>query len=99
MIINLKTENKLLQELYEPPIIGGFLVLLLALLPVPVLFILNGLFELVETEAIERVNALITGFWNIGLTFIYKIRIGIFFIPCWILITIIGILRLLRIIG
>ena len=99
MIINLKTENKLLMDLYEPPIIGGFLILLFALLPVPVLFLVNWLFELVETETIERVNALISGFWNIGLTFIYKIRIGIFFIPCWILFTIIGILRLFGIVG
>ena len=83
MIINLKTEKKLFLDIYRPPIIGGFLILLFALLPAPILFILNGIFELIETEAIEKINALVTGVWNIILTFGYKIRIGIFFILIW----------------
>ncbi len=99
MIITLKTENKTLQKMFEPPLIGGFIIFLIAVAPIPLLFILNGMFNFTENTVIERINALVTGLWNVFLWFGLKIKIGIFLIPCWILFTVIGILRYFQIIG
>lgn len=94
MFVSLDTKVEELKNLFELPFIGGILIFLVAITPVPLLFILNGIFEFAPTEIIERTNALITGFWNIILTFYFKTKISILLIPCWILFTIIGILRL-----
>ena len=98
MITFLDTENERLQNLFSTPIIGGIAIFLIALLPVPIMFLVNGIFEIVGNELIERSNAIITGLWNMVLTFRYKIKISVFFIPCWILFIIIGVHRLFMII-
>mgnify|MGYP003668646519 CR=1 FL=1 len=99
MIISLKTDIEWLNDFYKPPIIGAFIILLVSVVPVPILFIINGIFDIVEIEVVERVTALFAGVWNIVLTFFFKTKISILFVPCWILFTIIGILRLFSIIG
>jgi hypothetical protein len=99
MIISLKTKNKKLNDLFEPPIIGGIIIFLISILPVPLMFIINGFFDIIPTEIIERYNAIITAGWNIFLTYYSKIKISIFFIPCWILFLVIGLLRLFQVIS
>ncbi len=99
MIISLKSNYEKLNEVFEIPFFGGIIIFVLAAFPVPLLFILNGIFEFADIAYIERINALITGIWNCFLCFIMKIEIGIFIIPCWILFTVIGVLRWFQIIG
>lgn len=99
MIPSLKTENQTLQKIFEPPIIGPIVIFLIAIAPVPLLFIINAIFPLDENSSIEQYNALVAGLWNLLLTFGLKIKINIFFIPCWLLFTIIGTLRYFQIIG
>lgn len=98
MFISLKTDKEWLNEVYKTPIIGAFFILLVSVAPVPILFILNGIFDLVETEILERVTALFAGVWNIVLAFLLRTKISVLFVPCWILFMIIGILRLFLII-
>ncbi|UIR56908.1 hypothetical protein LZQ00_03605 [Sphingobacterium sp. SRCM116780] len=96
MIITLKTQKESLNKLMDIPLLGAFLFFLLAMLPVPLLFIVNSLFDLMDNALVEKTNALITGVWNVLLTFGLRIQIGIFFIPCWILFLVIGIFRYIK---
>jgi hypothetical protein len=57
------------------------------------------IFHFVDNSVIERVNALIIGLWNVFLTFQLPIKISLLIIPCWILFTIIGLLRFFELIG
>jgi len=96
MIITLKTEKGTLNKLMDIPFLGGLLIFLLAMLPIPLLFIVNGLFDVMDNAIVEKTNALIAGIWNMLLTFGLRIQIGIFFIPCWILFLAIGIFRYIK---
>ena len=98
MLISLKTEIQWIKRAFEPPFIGGWLIFLIAAAPIPLILLINGLFEIIDNESIERTNALVTAAWNAVLTFVYKTKISILFIPCWLLFSVIGILRLLAII-
>lgn len=99
MIVSLKTENRALLKMFEVPVIGPFIIFLIAMLPIPLMFILNGLFDFASTDYIERINALVAGAWNLVLLFGCRVKICFIFIPCWILFTLIGILRYLQLIG
>lgn len=99
MIISLETKYPTLQKICEPPIIGPIFIFLIAVAPIPLLFILNGIFHFTTNEYIEQINALVTGIWNVALTFGFRIKIKLFFIPCWILFLLIGTLRYFHIIG
>ena len=94
MVTSLDTENKTLIDLAKPPIIGGYIILLFAVLPVPVLLIINELVDLVPSEAFEGWLALSAGLWNGILAYFYEIRIKVLFIPCWIFFTGLGLLMI-----
>lgn len=98
MVITLKTKNQTLQKIFGTPMVGAIVVFLIALAPVPLLFILNHIFNFTENIFIERINALITGLWNLVLFLKFEINIGVLFIPCWLLFTVIGILRCFQVI-
>lgn len=93
MIITLKTPKTSLNNLMEVTFIGPLLLFLLAMAPVPLLFITNALVPFAEDSFIERINTLIAAFWNMLLAFGFRITIGIFFIPCWLLFLVIGVYR------
>lgn len=99
MIVSLKTENVTLLKIFEVPLIGPFIIFLLAVIPIPLMFIINGVFDLTNTDYIERINALVTGAWNLLLFFGLQVKISFIFIPCWMLFIIIGMFRYLKVIG
>ncbi len=99
MIISLKTGSKPLNDLFAIPLLGSFIIFVLALFPVPLAYILNHFLYFAEDTFIERGIVLVTAVWNVILTFVFHVRISIFFIPCWLLFLIIGILRYFHVIG
>lgn len=99
MIISLNTENLTLCKIFDIRILGPFIILLFALTPIPLMFIANGIFDITTNEYLERINAMIAGLWNTLLYWYFRIKISIFFIPCWILFLILGALRYFDIIG
>ncbi|WP_313533545.1 hypothetical protein [Sphingobacterium athyrii] len=93
MIITLKTARQSLNNLMEIPFLGALIIFLLAMAPVPLLFISNAIFPFAMENYLEKIVALIAGIWNAILAFGFKITIGIFMIPCWLLFLIIGLYR------
>lgn len=98
LLVSMETDNEILNDFYNVPIIGSFIVFLVAMCPVPIMFLTNSMFDLVEVELTERIAALLAGCWNVLLTFKFNIKISFILIPCWILFTIIGVLKIFQII-
>ncbi|MCO6516382.1 MAG: hypothetical protein J6586_07790 [Snodgrassella sp.] len=90
MIISLKTHHPFLISIMNIPLIGAYIILLLALLPVLVAVIVDEIWPYGFTDDNAFIH-MVVAFYNLILSFIFKIRIAIIFIPCWLIFLVVGI--------
>ena len=94
-----RTQCEGLQKTAVVPVVGGAVLFLLALLPVPVAWLLHGAFGWWDAAVLARVVALVAALWNLGLSLFARTTISLFAIPCWLLFLLIGSLRYCGVIG
>ena len=97
--MSVRTQYEGLQQMAAVPLLGGAVLFVLALLPVPVAWLLHGVFGWWDAAALARVVALVAALWNLGLSLFAHTTISLFAIPCWLLFLLIGILRYCGVIG
>ncbi|MBN8642457.1 MAG: hypothetical protein J0L86_11660 [Flavobacteriales bacterium] len=93
--IHIETKNDLLKEINEVPFIGEIVILLYSALPLVLLMMANRIFDLIDDVYVKNVDVLIAGLWNIFLHFKKDTKMSIFTIPCWILYTVVGVIKLI----
>ncbi|PIT22885.1 hypothetical protein BGI36_02075 [Snodgrassella communis] len=93
MIISLKTHHPFLISIMNIPLIGAYIILLLALLPVPIAIIANEIWSYGFTDENAFIH-MVVAFYNLILSFIFKIRIAIIFIPFWLIFLVVGISKI-----
>ena len=98
-MMSVRTQYEGLQKTAAVPLIGGAVLLLLALLPAPVAWLLHGVFGWWDAAVLARVVALVAALWNLGLSLFARTTISLFAIPCWLLFLLIGGLRYCGVIG
>ena len=98
-MMSVRTQCEGLQQMAAVPFVGGALLFVLALLPVPVAWLLHGVFGWWDAAALARVVALVAALWNLGLSLFARTTISLFAIPCWLLFLLIGSLRYCGVIG
>ena len=97
--MSVRTQCEGLQQMAAVPFVGGALLFVLALLPVPVAWLLHGVFGWWDAAMLARVVALVAALWNLGLSLFARTTISLFAIPCWLLFLLIGSLRYCGVIG
>ena len=98
-MMSVRTQCEGLQQMAAVPFVGGALLFVLALLPVPVAWLLHGVFGWWDAAALTRAVALVAALWNLGLSLFARTTISLFAIPCWLLFLLIGSLRYCGVIG
>ena len=98
-MMSVRTQYEGLQQMAAVPLLGGVVLFVLALLPVPVAWLLHGVFGWWDAAALARVVALVAALWNLGLSLLARTTISLFAIPCWLLFLLIGSLRYCGVIG
>lgn len=98
-MMSVRTQYEGLQKTAAVPLIGGAVLLLLALLPVPVAWLLHEMLGWWDATMLARVVALVAALWNLGLSLFARTTISLFAIPCWLLFLLIGSLRYCGVIG
>mgnify|MGYP000491032615 FL=1 len=98
-MMSVRTQCEGLQQMAAVPFMGGVLLFVLALLPVPVAWLLHGVFGWWDAAALARVVALVAALWNLGLSLFARTTISLFAIPCWLLFLLIGSLRYCGVMG
>lgn len=99
MIIGLKTPYKTALNIFNIPLAGPFIFLVIACFTLPFALIVNHFFHFATNYQIEQANLIIMPLWNLLLSFVAKIKISIFFIPCWLAFGIIGALKYFQVIS
>ena len=98
-MMSVRTQCEGLQQMAAVPLLGGAVLFVLALLPVPVASLLHGVFGWWDAAALARGVALVAALWNLGLSLFARTTISLFAIPCWLLFLLIGSLRYCGVIG
>ena len=84
-MMTVRTQCEGLQKIAAVPLVGGAVLFLLALLPVPVAWLLHGVLGWWDAEVLARVVALVAAGWNLILGLFARTTISLFAIPCWLL--------------
>ena len=84
-MMSVRTPYEGLQKTAAVPLIGGAVLLFLALLPVPVAWLLHGVLGWWDAAVLARVVALVVAGWNLILSLFARTTISLFAIPCWLL--------------
>ena len=84
-MMSVRTQCEGLQQMAAVPFVGGALLFVLALLPVPVAWLLHGVLGWWDAAVLARVVALVAALWNLGLSLFARTTISLFAIPCWLL--------------
>ena len=92
-MMGVRTQCEGLQKIAAVPLVGGAVLFLLALLPVPVAWLLHGVLGWWDAAELARVVALVAAGWNLILSLFARTTISLFAIPCWLLFLLIGSLR------
>ena len=98
-MMSVRTQYEGLQQIAAVPVMGGVLLFVLALLPVPVAWLLHGVLGWWDAAELARVVALVAALWNLGLGLFARTTISLFAILCWLLFLLIGSLRYCGVIG
>ena len=64
-MMTVRTQCEGLQKIAAVPLVGGAVLFLLALLPVPVAWLLHGVLGWWDAEVLARVVALVAAGWNL----------------------------------
>ena len=83
--MSVRTQYEGLQQMAAVPLLGGAVLLVLALLPVPVAWLLHGVLGWWDAAVLARVVALVVAGWNLILSLFARTTISLFAIPCWLL--------------
>jgi hypothetical protein len=94
MIISGTSQNKKLDEFLNIQIIGSIICFFICSAPIPIIFVYNYIYPTFQEVDLEKYLPLIVSIWNFILTYFLKVKISIFFIPCWIVFGMIFILKL-----
>ena len=84
-MMTVRTQCEGLQKIAAVPLVGGAVLFLLALLPVPVAWLLHGVLGWWDAAVLARVVALVVAGWNLILSLFARTTISLFAIPCWLL--------------
>ena len=84
-MMSVRTQCEGLQQMAAVPFVGGALLFVLALLPVPVAWLLHGVLGWWDAAVLARVVALVVAGWNLILSLFARTTISLFAIPCWLL--------------
>mgnify|MGYP006885960716 CR=1 FL=1 len=98
-MMTVRTQCEGLQKIAAVPLVGGAVLFLLALLPVPVAWLLHGVLGWWDAEVLARVVALVAALWNLGLGLFARTTISLLAILCWLLFLLIGSFRYCGVIG
>ena len=98
-MMTVRTQCEGLQKIAAVPLVGGAVLFLLALLPVPVAWLLHGVLGWWDAAVLARVVALVVAGWNLILSLFARTTISLFAIPCWLLFLLIGSLRYCGVMG
>lgn len=94
LILKVKTEVKWIQEAATTPLFGGFFLFILMFIPaVAMSFLAQAAIPVLHNEVgFTKAMLVLLPAWNIVL-WLLGIRLFLFFIPSWILFTIIAIIK------
>ena len=98
-MMSVRTQCEGLQQMAAVPFVGGALLLVLALLPVPVAWLLHGVLGWWDAEVLARVVALVAAGWNLILGLFARTTISLLALPCWLLFLLLGSLRYCGVVG
>ena len=84
-MMSVRTPYEGLQKTAAVPLVGGVVLFVLALLPVPVAWLLHGVLGWWDAAVLARVVALVVAGWNLILSLFARTTISLFAIPCWLL--------------
>ena len=98
-MMSVRTQYEALKKTAAVPLLGGAVLFVLALLPVPVAWLLHEVLDWWDSDVLARVVALVAALWNLGLSLFARTTISLFAIPCWLLFLLIGSLRYCGVIG
>ena len=98
-MMSVRTPVAQLQAIATVPLQGGAVLFVLALLPVPLAWLCHAQLGWWDAAVLARTVALWAALWNMGLSLLAQINIALFGIPCWLLFTVIGVLRYCGVIG
>ena len=98
-MMSVRTPYEGLQKTAALPFMGGVLLLVLALLPVPVAWLLHGVLGWWDAEVLARVVALVAAGWNLILGLFARTTISLLALPCWLLFLLLGSLRYCGVVG
>lgn len=96
MFITLKSDRRMLMKIAKIPFLGDAVLMSIATFPFFVLMVVNAFLALGYENLEKSKMYVVFGIYNIILTFFFKIRISIFFCPCWLFFTFYGLLNILK---
>lgn len=94
MIITLKTHRRSLNSIMDVPFLGGWIMFIFALLPAIILIMISEYLGFNEEILQRGIIQIIAGIYNLILSYFFNIKIGIMFIPCWLLFFLFGIVKI-----
>lgn len=94
MIITLKTHRRSLNSIMDVPFLGGWIMFIFALLPAIILIMISEYLGFNEDILQRGIIQIIAGIYNLILSYFFNIKIGIMFIPCWLLFFLFGIVKI-----
>ncbi|TDQ08324.1 hypothetical protein [Pedobacter metabolipauper] len=100
MIVGVKTEVKWINSIAEITLVGGFFIfLLIFIVPVLLSFLAQAVIPgLSDEDGFTKALMLLLPGWNLAL-WLFRIRLYIFFIPAWVLVGGLALIRLIKIIA
>ena len=98
-MMSVRTQYEGLQQMAAVPLLGGVVLFVLALLPVPVAWLLQGVLGWWDAEVLARVVALVAAGWNLILGLFARTTISLLALPCWLLFLLLGSLRYCGVVG
>ena len=98
-MMSVRTPYEGLQKMAAVPLLGGAVLFVLALLPVPVAWLLHGVLGWWDAEVLARVVALVAAGWNLILGLFARTTISLLALPCWLLFLLLGSLRYCGVVG
>lgn len=94
MIITLKTHRRSLNSIMDVPFLGAWIMFIFALLPAIILIMVGEYLGFNEEILSRGIIQIIAAIYNLILSYFFNIKIGIMFIPCWLLLFLFGILKI-----
>ncbi len=98
-MMSVRTPYEGLQKMAAVPLLGGAVLFVLALLPVPVAWLLHGVLGWWDAAVLARVVALVVAGWNLILSLFARTTISLLALPCWLLFLLLGSLRYCGVVG